>query len=95
MPQPLGVVGIVVPWNYPLYLTIGPLTGALAAGNRAMVKLSVHAALLRVVRATGAGDLRPTKVAVVNGDAEVAAAFSTHCRSTICCSRARPMSAIT
>ncbi len=38
--QPLGVVGIIVPWNYPLYLAIGPLAGALAAGNRAMLKLS-------------------------------------------------------
>ncbi|MDH5265460.1 MAG: aldehyde dehydrogenase family protein, partial [Betaproteobacteria bacterium] len=38
--QPLGVVGIVVPWNYPLYLAIGPLVPALAAGNRAMVKMS-------------------------------------------------------
>lgn len=32
--QPLGVVGIIVPWNYPLLLAIGPLTCALAAGNR-------------------------------------------------------------
>ena len=38
--QPLGVVGIVVPWNYPLYLAIGPLVAALAAGNRAVVKMS-------------------------------------------------------
>lgn len=38
--QPLGVVGIIVPWNYPLYLAIAPLAGALAAGNRVMLKLS-------------------------------------------------------
>ena len=38
--QPLGVVGIIVPWNYPLFLAIGPLTGALAAGNRVMIKMS-------------------------------------------------------
>ncbi|MDC6684536.1 aldehyde dehydrogenase family protein, partial [Leclercia adecarboxylata] len=38
--QPLGVVGIIVPWNYPLYLAIGPLIGALAAGNRVMLKMS-------------------------------------------------------
>ena len=38
--QPLGVVGVIVPWNYPLYLAIGPLVGALAAGNRVMLKLS-------------------------------------------------------
>ena len=38
--QPLGVVGVIVPWNYPLFLSIGPLTGALAAGNRVMIKMS-------------------------------------------------------
>ncbi len=40
--QPLGVVGIIVPWNYPLYLAVSPLTAALAAGNRAMLKMSEH-----------------------------------------------------
>ncbi len=40
VPQPLGVVGIIVPWNYPLFLAIGPMTAALAAGNRVMVKMS-------------------------------------------------------
>jgi coniferyl-aldehyde dehydrogenase len=42
VPQPKGVVGIVSPWNYPLLLTISPLTSALAAGNRAMVKMASH-----------------------------------------------------
>ncbi|SDP73954.1 coniferyl-aldehyde dehydrogenase [Ralstonia sp. 25mfcol4.1] len=77
VPQPLGVIGIVVPWNYPLYLAIGPLTGALAAGNRAMVKLSEFTPrfselFARLVQATFA----PDEVGVINGDAEVAAAFS-------------------
>jgi len=40
VPQPLGVVGIIVPWNYPLYLALGPLTAAVAAGNRVMIKMS-------------------------------------------------------
>ncbi|MFY7940288.1 MAG: aldehyde dehydrogenase family protein, partial [Burkholderiaceae bacterium] len=40
LPQPVGVVGIIVPWNYPLLLLLGPLTSALVAGNRAMVKVS-------------------------------------------------------
>jgi coniferyl-aldehyde dehydrogenase len=40
IPQPLGVVGVIVPWNYPIFLSFGPLTGAVAAGNRAMVKMS-------------------------------------------------------
>jgi coniferyl-aldehyde dehydrogenase len=42
IPQPKGIVGIVVPWNYPLYLMIGPLTSALAAGNRCMVKMAAN-----------------------------------------------------
>jgi coniferyl-aldehyde dehydrogenase len=40
IPQPLGVVGVIVPWNYPLFLSFGPLVGIFAAGNRAMVKMS-------------------------------------------------------
>ncbi|MBN2359212.1 MAG: coniferyl aldehyde dehydrogenase [Deltaproteobacteria bacterium] len=42
VPQPKGVVGIVAPWNYPLLLAIGPLTCALAAGNRTMIKLATR-----------------------------------------------------
>jgi len=38
--QPLGVVGIIVPWNYPIFLAAGPLMCALAAGNRVMIKMS-------------------------------------------------------
>ncbi|HEV7731822.1 MAG TPA: coniferyl aldehyde dehydrogenase [Candidatus Binatia bacterium] len=40
IPMPKGVVGVVSPWNYPLFLTAGPLTSVLAAGNRAMVKMA-------------------------------------------------------
>ncbi len=39
-PQPVGVVGIVVPWNFPVAMALQPLVCALAAGNRAMVKMS-------------------------------------------------------
>ena len=42
IPQPLGVVGIVVPWNYPLFLCISPLICALAAGNRCMIKMAAN-----------------------------------------------------
>lgn len=38
--QPKGVVGIIVPWNFPVYLALGPLSAALAAGNRVMIKMS-------------------------------------------------------
>ena len=40
IPQPKGIVGIVSPWNYPLFLTVSPLTSVLAAGNRAMIKMA-------------------------------------------------------
>ena len=40
LPQPLGVVGVIVPWNFPLNLSMIPLTCIFAAGNRAMVKMS-------------------------------------------------------
>ena len=40
IPQPLGVVGVIVPWNFPLNLSFVPLTSIFAAGNRAMVKMS-------------------------------------------------------
>ena len=46
VPQPKGVVGIVSPWNYPLFLTVSPLTSALAAGNRAMIKMATHSQTL-------------------------------------------------
>lgn len=42
IPQPKGIVGIVVPWNYPLFLCMGPLANALAAGNRCMVKMAAN-----------------------------------------------------
>jgi len=42
MYQPVGVVGIVVPWNYPLFLALGPLAQALAAGNHVMLKMSEY-----------------------------------------------------
>ncbi len=75
--QPLGVVGIIVPWNYPLFLAVGPLVAALAAGNRVMVKMSeftphTSALFKELIESTFPKDL----VAVINGEAEVAADFS-------------------
>jgi coniferyl-aldehyde dehydrogenase len=76
VPQPLGVIGIVAPWNYPLLLAVGPLSAALAAGNRAMLKLSectpcFGALLADVVRRNFADD----EVLVINGDAQTARDF--------------------
>jgi coniferyl-aldehyde dehydrogenase len=42
VPQPKGLVGIIVPWNYPVFLLGGPLTSALAAGNRCMIKMAAN-----------------------------------------------------
>ena len=75
--QPLGVVGIIVPWNYPLYLAIGPLTAALAAGNRALVKMSEFTPATAALLETLIGrHFAADELAVVQGDAEVAKAFS-------------------
>ena len=51
IPQPLGVAGIIVPWNFPVNLSFHPLAAAFAAGNRAMVKMSENSvALSRLLR---------------------------------------------
>ena len=49
IPQPLGVVGVIVPWNFPLNLSFAPLVSIFAAGNRAMVKMSEHSQHLAAV----------------------------------------------
>ncbi|MFJ2281419.1 coniferyl aldehyde dehydrogenase [Pseudomonas sp. NPDC087803] len=75
--QPLGVVGIIVPWNYPLYLAIGPLVGALAAGNRVMLKLSESTPATGQLLKTLLGRIFPEDlVCVVLGEADVGVAFS-------------------
>ena len=75
--QPLGVVGVIVPWNYPLYLAIGPLVGALAAGNRVMLKLSESTpATGELLKALLAKIFPEDLVCVVLGEADVGMAFS-------------------
>jgi coniferyl-aldehyde dehydrogenase len=75
--QPLGVVGIVSPWNYPVQLTLAPLTGAIAAGNRIMIKPSeltpATSALLEKVLAEV---FKPDEVSVIQGGPEVAQLFT-------------------
>lgn len=75
--QPLGVVGIMVPFNYPLMLALGPLACALAAGNHAMIKMpeatpATSALLADIIAET----FSPEHVTVVNGGPATAAAFS-------------------
>jgi coniferyl-aldehyde dehydrogenase len=75
--QPLGVVGIISPWNYPMALTLMPLATAIAAGNRVMIKPSeVTAATSDLLRAILAEVFDQEQVAVVTGDASVGAAFA-------------------
>jgi acyl-CoA reductase-like NAD-dependent aldehyde dehydrogenase len=75
--EPLGVVGIMVPWNYPLYLALAPVVAALAAGNRVMLKLpelAPHTAQLLRSLLGGAFDDR--EVCAVLGDTETGRAFA-------------------
>jgi coniferyl-aldehyde dehydrogenase len=74
--QPLGVVGIVSPWNYPFYLTLAPLVGALAAGNHALIKPSELApASAELMKSIAAELYAPEYVGVVTGGVETAASF--------------------
>jgi coniferyl-aldehyde dehydrogenase len=75
--QPLGVIGIMAPWNYPLSLALMPLATALAAGNRVMIKPSeftpaTSAVLTAVISETFSED----EAAVVTGDASTGVAFA-------------------
>ncbi len=75
--QPKGVVGVIVPWNYPLSLAVGPMIPALAAGNRVMVKMSeftprLSALLARIVEES----FHPSEMSVINGGIEVAQRFT-------------------
>lgn len=75
--QPLGVVGIMAPWNYPFQLTMMPLVTALAAGNRAMIKPSEFTPhTSELIERLLAGLFPRQQVAVAIGDARVGAAFT-------------------
>jgi coniferyl-aldehyde dehydrogenase len=75
--QPLGVIGIMSPWNFPFSLALTPLATALAAGNRAMVKPSEVTPATSELLVGLLRDVFPEEqVAVLTGDAVVGAAFS-------------------
>jgi coniferyl-aldehyde dehydrogenase len=77
LPQPLGVVGIIVPWNYPLFLAVGPLIGALTAGNRVMLKMSEYAPGFAILfQQLIARYFDPDHITVITGGPETAQAFS-------------------
>lgn len=73
--QPLGVVGVITPWNFPIFLALGPTVQALAAGNRVMLKMSEFTpnatqVLKKIVEPIS------DHVLIIEGEAEVGAAFS-------------------
>ena len=77
-PQPLGIVGVMVPWNYPLFLAIGPTIFALAAGNRVMIKMSEQSMHLGKLleQLIANSPLLSQHIVVINGDLSIAQQFS-------------------
>lgn len=77
MYQPVGVVGNMPPWNFPIDISLGPLADILAAGNRAIIKPSEHApASAELVKEMVSQSFDPDHVAVVTGGVELAEAFA-------------------
>lgn len=74
---PVGVVGVISPWNYPVNLALVPLATAIAAGNHVLLKPSEHTPRTSAfLQSLLAEVFPPERVSVVQGDADVAAAFS-------------------
>ena len=74
---PLGVVGVISPWNYPIQLALAPLAAAIAAGNHVYLKPSEHSPhTSKFLHALLAHVFPPERVAVAMGDAELGAAFA-------------------
>jgi len=82
--QPLGVVGIIGAWNYPVLLTLSPLVNAIAAGNHVLVKPSEHApATAEILRQIIKEAFPEEYVAVVTGGGRRLHLFFPRCRLTI------------
>ena len=77
VPCPLGVVGVIGPWNFPLNLVVLPAVAAFAAGNRVMIKMSeITAQTAALMKALTPEYFDDAELAVVTGGPEVAAEFS-------------------
>jgi coniferyl-aldehyde dehydrogenase len=75
--QPLGVVGVISPWNFPVNLTFSPLAGILAAGNRCMIKPSEYTpATSEAMREGIAEEFDAEEIAVITGGPQTGADFS-------------------
>lgn len=76
-PSPLGVVGIIGPWNFPLNLVVLPATAAFAAGNRVIIKMSeITPRTAELLKAAAPKYFDSSELDVVTGGPDVAAAFS-------------------
>ncbi|WP_347222435.1 aldehyde dehydrogenase family protein, partial [Mycolicibacterium poriferae] len=76
-PSPLGVVGVIGPWNFPLNLVVLPASAAFAAGNRVMIKMSeVTPRTATLMAALAPAYFDTTELHVVTGDGDTAAAFA-------------------
>ena len=76
-PVPLGVVGVIAPWNYPINLALIPLATAIAAGNHVYLKPSEHSPRTSVFLRDLLAEVFPAnRVAVATGDAAIGAAFA-------------------
>jgi coniferyl-aldehyde dehydrogenase len=89
IPQPLGVVGVIVPWSYAIFLSFGPLTGAFAAGNRAMVKMSENSRRLAELLSEISPKYLPEDKLPSFPTAAAGGLRSRHCPSTISSSPGR------
>ncbi len=77
IPQPMGVVGLVSPWNFPVQLTFAPLAGILAAGNRVMIKPSQHVpATSELLKEVFTEYYDSSEVLVITGDVEASRIFT-------------------
>jgi coniferyl-aldehyde dehydrogenase len=77
-PTPLGVVGVIGPWNFPVNLVVLPASAAFAAGNRVMIKMSeITAHTAELMKAIAPNYFDPTELDIVTGGPDVAAAFAT------------------
>ncbi len=75
--EPVGVVGVIAPWNYPVNLALVPLATAIAAGNHVFLKPSEHTPRsAEFLRELLAKVFPPDRVAVALGGAEIASAFA-------------------
>lgn len=75
-PEPYGVALIIAPWNYPFQLAFGPLVGAMAAGNSAVIKPSELTPAVSKVTAELIADTFPSEyIAVMEGEVETSTAL--------------------